>query len=323
MKGRDMMKKYFVLCSVLMTAMMLIPLTAMEKKTASVSAESVEEESFDGVISVMKSDSGKVEEKQVSEYIVGALAAEMSMESHDEALKAQAVACYTYALYIKENGSSQELNGADISDDSSKHQGYLGEDERQKKWGDKFDEYEKKAQEIAEAVAGKRMTYEGKVILAAYHELCGGQTESAETVWGEKIPYLVSVTSAGDKLAAGYDETKTFTSEQFKAAVQTIDGITLNDDAAKWAGKTETSQTGFVKSIELGGTKVSSEDFKKIFELRSRCFTVSYSDSKFTIKTVGNGHMVGMSQYGADYMARQGSSWQEILKHYYTGIKIG
>lgn len=316
-----MMKKYFALCSVLMAAMMLIPLTAMNRQAFSTSVEKTERATSDDVISVMKSDSGRVEEKNVSEYIVGALAAEMSMESHEEALKAQAVACYTYALYVKEN-HADDLNGADISDDSSKHQGYLNEDARKKKWGDKFEEYEKKANKIAEEVAGKKMTYDGKAILAAYHELCGGRTEDAETVWGEKIPYLVSVTSAGDKLAAGYDEIKTFTAEDFKAAVQTIDGITLNDDKAQWVGKTETTQTGFVKSIEIGSTKVSSEDFKKVFDLRSRSFTVSYSDGKFTVKTVGNGHMVGMSQYGADYMARQGSDWQEILKHYYTGIKI-
>ena len=77
-----------------------------------------------------------------------------------------------------------------------------------------------------------------------------------------------------------------------------------------------------MRSVEIGGTKADGNDLKKALELSSRNFTLTYSDGKFTVKTVGNGHMVGMSQYGADYMARQGSNWQEILKHYYTGITI-
>ena len=122
------MKKYLVLCSVLMAAMILLPLTAMDKPQKSVAAESDNTVSDDGgVISVMKSESGKVEKTDIKEYTVGALAAEMSMDSHDEALKAQAVACYTYALYCREKADKDELNGADISDDSTRmHAGKNG-----------------------------------------------------------------------------------------------------------------------------------------------------------------------------------------------------
>lgn len=317
------MRKYVMLCSVLTAVMILLPLTAIEKQHKTVlTSKGQTVLSSDGVINVMKSENGKIEKLSTTEYVVGSLAAEMSMGCHDEALKAQAVACYTYALYIKENSDKTELNGADISDDSSKHQGYLNEAARKKKWGDKFDEYEEKAKKIASEVEGQKMTYNGEVILAAYHELCSGRTESAETVWGEDIPYLQSVTSAGDKLALGLDETQTISSDEFKSAAQVIDGIELDGEPKSWVGKTETTDTGFVRSIEIGGVKVNSGDLKKAFSLRSRNFTVDFSDGSFTIKTVGNGHMVGMSQYGADYMARQGSDWQEILKHYYSGIKI-
>lgn len=104
-----------------MAAMIILPLTAMEKpkKTVIVSNKpSVNTES--DIISVMKSESGKVEKTDIKEYTVGALAAEMNLESHDEALKAQAVACYTYALYCKEKANKDDLNGADISDDSKR-----------------------------------------------------------------------------------------------------------------------------------------------------------------------------------------------------------
>lgn len=317
------MRKYLILCSVLMAAMIILPLTTMEKPKKTVIVDekpSVNTES--GVISVMKSESGKVEKTDIKEYTVGALAAEMSMESHDEALKAQAVACYTYALYCKEKGDKDDLNGADISDDSKTHQGYLNKDARKKKWGGKYDEYEKKAEKLVDEVLGKKMTYEGKSILAAYHDICSGKTESAKTVWGEEIAYLQSVTSDGDRLSPDYETVMGFDKEKFRSAIQIIDGIELPENAEKWVGKTDKTDTGFVRSIEIGGTKIDGNDIKKALALPSRNFTITYKDGKFTVKIIGNGHMVGMSQYGADYMARQGSDWQEILKHYYTDIKI-
>ena len=317
------MRKYLILCSVLMAAMIILPLTTMEKPHKTVAVDerpTVNAES--GAISVMKSESGKVEKTDIKEYTVGALAAEMSMESHDEALKAQAVACYTYALYCKEKGNKDDFNGADISDDSKIHQGYLNNDARKKKWGDKYDDYEEKAEELVAEVLGKKMTYDGKPILAAYHDICSGKTESAKTVWGEDIAYLQSVTSDGDRLAPNYETVIGLDKEKFRSAIQIIDGIELPENSEKWVGKTDKTDTGFVRSVEIGGTKVDGNDIKKALSLPSRNFTISCKDEKFTIKIIGNGHMVGMSQYGADYMARQGSDWQEILKHYYTGIKI-
>lgn len=316
------MRKYLILCSVLMAAMILLPLATMEKQQKNVAAESGSVSADDEVISVMKSENGKVEKTDVKEYTVGALAAEMSMDNHDEALKAQAVACYTYALYCKENADRDELNGADISDDSKVHQGYLNKDARKEKWGEKYDEYENKAERIAEEVLGKKITYNGKPILAAYHELCGGKTESAKTVWGEDIPYLQAVTSDGDRLSPNLEKTITMKKNKFEAAIKQIDGIELSNDAEDWLGKIDRTDTGFVKSVEIGGTRVDGNDIKKALSLSSRCFTITYNQGKFTVKTTGNGHMVGMSQYGADYMARQGSGWQEILKHYYTGITV-
>lgn len=317
------MRKYLILCSVLMAAMIVLPLTTMEKRQKNVAvAERQTVIADSGVISVMKSESGKVEKTDIEEYTVGALAAEMSMNCHDEALKAQAVACYTYALYCKEKANKDELNGADISDDSKTHQGYLNKDARKEKWGEKFDEYEKKAEKLVDEVLGKKMTYDGKPILAAYHELCSGRTESAETVWGEEIAYLRSVTSDGDRLSPDYEKTIGLDKEKFRSAIQVIDGIELSDDCEKWLGKTDKTDTGFVRSVEIGGTKVGGNDIKKALGLSSRNFAISCKNGKFTVKMIGNGHMVGMSQYGADYMARQGSDWQEILKHYYTGVKI-
>ena len=221
-----------------MAAMIILPLTAMEKpkKTVIVSNKpSVNTES--DIISVMKSESGKVEKTDIKEYTVGALAAEMNLESHDEALKAQAVACYTYALYCKEKANKDDLNGADISDDSKTHQGYLNNEARKKKWGDKYDSYEKKAERLVDEVLGKRMTYDGKPILAAYHDICSGKTESAKTVWGEDIAYLQSVTSDGDRLSPDYETTMGYDKDKFLSAIRIIDGVELPENAEKGSAR--------------------------------------------------------------------------------------
>lgn len=316
------MRKYMILCSVLMAAMILLPLTVMEKQHKTVIVSSEKTASDNNIVSVMKSENGKIDKIDVKEYTIGALAAEMEMNYHEEALKAQAVACYTYALYCKENADKSSLNGADISDDSKIHQGYFDKDARKKKWGDNFNEYEKKAEKIVDEIYGKKITYNGKPILAAYHDLCSGKTESAKTVWGEDIPYLQSVVSSGDKLSPNYEKTVSISPEKFKSSVQIIDGIVLPNDKTEWVGEADKSDSGFVRTLQIGGTKVNGGDLKKALGLSSRNFSIEFSDNGFLIRTVGNGHMVGMSQYGADYMARQGSDWQEILKHYYTGVNI-
>lgn len=315
------MRKNLVICFFLMAAMILIPLTKLDRKAQKPVSVAVTEKD-DGIISVMLSENGKVENLDEREYTIGALAAEMDISSHEEALKAQAVACYTYGLYIKDKKLSDELNGADITDNSNVHQGYLNEKQRKEKWGDKFAQNEKKAESIVDAVLGKKIVYNGEPIMAAFHNISSGKTESAKTVWGKDVAYLQSVISTGDKLSPQYSTTVALSVDEFKAYAKKIEGLNLDDNAEKWIGKCEKNDNGLVESIEICSTKIKGSDFRTAFSLKSSNFTASYSSDKFTIKTIGNGHMVGMSQYGADYMARQGADYIEILKHYYTGIDI-
>lgn len=318
------MKKGFLICAFLTAVMIISPLLVMEKRPvqAADSAAVEEEKTPDGYISVMLTENGFVNRVTEREYVIGAVAAEMNISCHDEALKAQAVACYTYALYCKMNGNSDELNGADISDSSETHQGYLDNDARKEKWGDNYDKNEKKLEKIVDSVLGRKMTYNSEPIMAVYHDLNSGSTQSAETVWGKDVAYLQPVQSRGDTLSTEYCKTVVFTKEEFEKFAEKADGVTLSGDADSWLGKIKTNDSGYVETIELGGKKISGRDFRKAFSLRSCVFTAEYGKSGFTVTTYGNGHCVGMSQYGADYMARQGSDWKEILKHYYVGIKI-
>ncbi len=316
------MKRNFTVCAILAAAMILVPLAAMQETKTPAPADVIEYEGYDGYISVMKSDSGTVEEMPERDYLIGALAAEMNMSCHDEALKAQAVACYTYALYTKDNGNSDALSGADISDNSDVHQGYLSKEERKKKWGEKFDEYEKKAGDMVDVVLGEAIYYDNKPIMAVYHDLNSGKTQTAETVWGKKIPYLSQVESSGDKLSTDYSTTVALTYDDFKTRIEKIDGVKLNEDKEKWLGEVKKNSSGYVESVEVCGHVISSADFRTVMELKSCCFSIEGGENKITIRTLGNGHQVGMSQYGADYMARQGSTYREILLHYYQETEI-
>lgn len=311
------MKKNILICAVLMASMIVAPLTAMNRSVGM----SATELSDNGIVSVMLSENGKIEEMDEREYVIGAVAAEMNASCDDEALKAQAVACYTYMRYSKLHGNSEKFGGADVSDDSSQCQGYLDSQARKNKWGDLFEENEKKIEKCVDSVLGKMVTYNSEPILAVYHELNSGTTESAETVWGKDYPYLQSVTSAGDKLSTEYSKTVMLKLSEFMSCAIKKD-VEFSGDAEKWVGKTEKSENGYVKSIYICGKKLTGNEFRDAFNLNSACFTVDFSDDKFTIKTLGKGHMVGMSQYGADYMAQQGSNWEEILSHYYQNTEI-
>ncbi len=316
------MKHIFLTCSILTISMIIIPLTVMkDTREEPVSTVSSTQEN-DGYISVMKSENGKVEKVSEREYIIGSLAAEMDFSCHDEALKAQAVACYTYAVYTKNKGVEEELNGADISDSPDVHQGYINAEEREKKWGESFEKYEKKAGEIVDSVEGKIIVCDGKPILAVYHDLNSGRTMAAETVWKEKIPYLLGKESPGDKLSPDYSKEVEFSYDDFRSCLEKIDGVAFNGEKESWIGKSEKAENGYVKNVEICNEKISSEDFCTALELRSRCFTLKSDENNIKINVIGNGHMVGMSQYGADYMARQGADYVEILKYYYTDVEI-
>lgn len=317
------MRRNLIICAILTTAMILIPVLMLRERS---SASTFRQESISseeqGFISVMKSSEGKVISVSEREYLIGVLAAETEMSYHPEALKAQVVASYTYSLYMREKDLSGELNGAHISDDPQVHQGYLTAEERKKKWGDKFEEYEKIAGDVVDKVYGEAIYYDQKPILAVYHELNSGKTESAETVWKRKEPYLIQVESPGDRLSTEYSNKDELSYDEFKKLISKIDGVELDENKEEWIGEVEKTESGYVKNVEVCGNKISSDDFREALNLRSCCFSITSDNEGITVRALGNGHMVGMSQYGADYMARQGADYVEILNFYYSDVEI-
>jgi stage II sporulation protein D len=261
----------------------------------------------------------------MTEYLVGAVSAEMPVSYRPQALMAQAVACHTYALYRRAQESASptaSLRGADLSDQPEVHQGYLSKEQRKEKWGDEFEENEAKVRQAVEEVKSKIMTYDGKPICAAFFAISSGQTESAQTVFGDAVPYLQSVPSDADLLSPSCAQTVVLSESEFSQAVQTLGDVSLSDDADTWIGAQKTTDSGFVEEITVGGKTVSGNAFRQALSLRSAVFIVTRSESGFRIQTKGYGHLVGLSQYGANAMAQDGADYKQILSHYYTGVTI-
>ena len=254
------------------------------------------------------------------EYVCGSVAAEMPLSYHEEALKAQAIACYTNALRLK-NASESDAN-YHISDDSSIHQGYLNKEQRKEKWGEDFPKYESKLETIVKSVENLAIYYEDKLCVAAFHAICSGKTETAENIWGEKVPYLTCVKSSGDNLSPQYSSVVVFEKGEFIEIAKSLTKSNNIKNLKNIIEIKEKSKSGTVLKVTLDKKTFTGDEIRKAFSLRSPVFTIETTEKNVTFNVTGYGHGVGMSQYGADFMARQGSSYEEILKHYYKGAEI-
>lgn len=261
--------------------------------------------------------SGEVTEISADEYIFGVVAAEMPAAYHEEALKAQAVAAYTFACHRK---ASREDEDYDLTDDPETDQCYITRAQAIEKWGDGGEEYAQKLDRCIAEIKGQFVTYKGTIAQTVYHAISSGVTVSAAEVWGNEVPYLIPVDSMGDKLANGYLSEVVFTAEQLAEALNSITAPT--GDPQGYFSDISLSDSGRVVELCYCGKTISGSELSKALSLRSSNFEVSYGESGFTFNVKGYGHGVGMSQNGANFMAKQGSSYEEILLHYYTGCKI-
>lgn len=313
---------YTILSFILLFYIILFPLTAIKGETEGETKQNTSflqksETSAKDDFKVKFSKTGKIESVSAEEYVVGVVAAEMAASSETEALKAQAVAAYTFATKRREESKEKY----DITDSSDTDQKYIDKSTRKEKWGDKSEEYEKKVKSAVQSVLGEVVTYNGKPILAVYHAISSGRTESAKNVWGETYSYLKSVESVGDLLSPDYLEEKSFSTDEFFQKVKSL-GVEKSETPENCLGEVSQTESGTVLKISVNGKTVSGFDLRKAFSLRSASFDLEYKDGKFVFTTRGYGHLVGLSQNGADYMAKQGSSYKEILLWYYSGCKI-
>lgn len=318
------MKKIYVFAVILMliygAAMPLICLSDGSQpqtggQTGSQTAKSLVESTEK--VRVLDKTSDKITEMDVDEYIFGVVAAEMPASYCEEALKAQAVASYTYMLFRANERADLDY---DVIADSSKDQAFITREKAREKWGDNYDRYCEKIEKAVLAVKGYVMVDDNGVpILAAYHNISSGRTESALTVWGKDYSYLQPVESVGDLTASNYLSEKSFTADELLDKL----GLPETDSSpSKWISGIKTSESGTVTEISVCGKQFTGAKLRSALGLRSAVFTVSCSDGKFNFRVQGHGHGVGMSQFGANYLARQGYTFVEILSWYYTGCKM-
>lgn len=267
--------------------------------------------------------SGKNEKMNIEDYLVGVVSAEMPASFEPEALKAQAVAARTYTNYIKDHGGCSSHDGADICTRSGCCQAYLSRDDMRKRWGGNMDKYLQKIETAVYSTAGEEIYYDGEEIQAFYHACSGGWTEDCANVYREDLPYLVSVKSDGEEGYSHFYGEVSVTPAEFVSAMKKFSPSVKIDEKnlASNIGEIKRFDSGRVESIKIGNEYFTGREIRSIFSLNSAEFTVSVSD-RVVFDTKGYGHGVGMSQVGADAMAKSGANYIDILKHYYTGVTV-
>lgn len=293
------------------------------------SENKVEDISYDyskyGKIKLLHKKSGQIEEISIDRYLYGVVSAEMPVNYELEALKAQAVAARTYTVYQISNNKGKH-GDADICDDYTCCQAWISKEDRMKKWEENQRENNwNKIVKTVNSTAGQIMTYNNEVINAFFHSNSGGKTEIASNVWigGKDFPYLQSVETSGEDGYTQYSSeviiSKNDLLEKLKKEYKDIK-IDFNEkDSIKILEYTE---SGRVKNVRFGNTEIAGIKVRSMLNLKSTNFSIRIENDNIIFTVIGYGHGVGMSQTGADSMAKQGKNYEEILKHFYTGIEI-
>lgn len=269
---------------------------------------------------LLKTD-GTVEELTLRDYLWGVTAAEMPASFQLEALKAQTVAARTYCLYQRAGGEKHP--GADVCGDYTCCQAYLTPEEAMVGWGPSAPQYAAKITRAVEETDGLLCLYGGEPIDAVFFSSAAGKTSDAVAVWGTDLPYLTSVDSPEGEEVPGWQTVVTFTTADFTSRFQSAyPEADFSGPSREWFQDMVTDDSGMVTSVTIGGVPLSGGQARSLFGLRSAHFAAAAGDTEVTFWVTGYGHGVGMSQYGANALAGQGKSFQDILEWYYTGIQL-
>ena len=329
------MKKFFIYFFSFLFICFILPalLTKLEIPTSSEengADEESKEESINneytynkyGTIKLLHTKTNEVEEVALDTYLCNVVSAEMPADFEKEALKAQAVVARTYTIYKINN---KKHDNADICDDSTCCQAWISKEDRLARWEENKEEKWNKIEECVNETKGKIITYDNQPINAFFHSNSGGKTELPVDVWGggSNMPYLQVVETAGEDGYTQYNSEVELTNEEIleklKEKYSDIQIDFNNDEDIKIVEYTSSER---VKTIKFGNHEISGTEARSIFGLKSTNFEVTKEDGKIKFTVKGYGHGVGMSQTGADSMAKSGSSAEDIIKHFYVGVEI-
>lgn len=274
-------------------------------------------------VKLLHAETGEVEEIGIDNYLLGVVSSEMPANFEIEALKAQAVVARTYTIYKITSGKKHE--NADICDDSNCCQAWIAKEERLNRWNENDRESNwKKIEEAVNSTKGKIVTYGGEPINAFFHSNSGGITDTATNVWGgSNYPYLQAVETSGEDAYSQYNSEVTVTKDEFISKIKEYHSdFEIDFSIENQIEVLEYTDGERVKTIKIGNLDLSGVEVRKIFGLKSAKFEISVEGENVKFSVIGYGHGVGMSQTGADSMAKQGYNYEEIIKHFYSGVEI-
>jgi stage II sporulation protein D len=268
-------------------------------------------------VAVYRAKTKEIEKHNLEDYVVGVVASEMPATFKKEALKAQALAARTYIVkQLMYGGNSSLPKGANV-EDTQNFQVYQNTDDLKKEWGANYSKNLKKVTDAVQETAGQILTYDGSPITAAFFSTSNGYTENSEDYWDNPIPYLKSVKSPWDKSSSKFTSEKPILVADFENKL----GIHLT--ASSSIGTVTSLTHGKrVGTIVIGGKTFTGREIREKLDLRSADFSWVRKGNQIIVTTKGYGHGIGMSQVGADGMARDGKNYQDIVKYYYKGVKI-
>lgn len=269
--------------------------------------------SSNATVRIKRNATGKIDNVLLEDYIVGVLAGEMPVSFEIEALKAQAVAARTYVMKRLVNNKNSDY---DIID-TTLNQVYLDNDELKQKWGNNYVNYINKLKAAVLETSGEYITYKDNIIDALFFSTSVGATENSEEVFVSALPYLRSVDSSWDaEVSPVFSENNTFNLKDFYNKLNLTYSNNLSIDVL------QTTSTGRIKKIKINGTTFNGTTVAGKLGIRSDYFNISRDNDTVLVTTKGYGHGVGMSQYGAEAMAKKGYTYDKILKHYYKDVDI-
>ena len=300
-----------ILLGVVFILILTIIFLPKQTKKISVSEEKEDIKESEIFVRLLDEQTNTITEENLEDYIVGVVSAEMPSVFNMEALKAQAVAARTFAMYKK---ATRNLDYDLII--GVKDQAYKNNEMLLKNWGADFFPNYLKIREAVKETKGQVLTYQNNIINAFYFSMSNGYTENSELVFQEKLPYLSSVTSLWDnENLQNFAYTTTFSKNDFCVS------LNISCDVLK-IGDITRSDTHRVLKITINDKTFKGTEFRSKLGLRSTDFEISLENDNVMITTKGYGHGVGMSQYGANGMAKEGYSYQEILAHYYQNTEL-
>jgi stage II sporulation protein D len=282
----------------------------------------------DGQLIVRALVKGELREITMRDYLFGVVAAEMPADFPAEALRAQAVAARTYIenkmLSARgPDGPPAQHMGADVCDDYRHCKAYVSREEAYEGWGGDADRYAAAVEAAVRDTDGLAVVYENEPIVAVFFAVSAGRTESAKDVWGADIPYLQAIDSPGEDGAQGYEaQVSVPTDEARRILLDAYPDALLDGPPSDWFGEAARSESGGVLRMSVGGVSIPGVKLRELFNLRSTHLTVTPEADALVFDTLGYGHGVGLSQYGAKLLAESGMNFVEILKWYYTGVEV-